>query len=65
MRDLLGKGGDQLWLYANGLDTEPVRKWGDAPEIKSVSRGMTFKRDLVTQLSHNEKHEKERNRLKK
>ena len=49
MRDLLGKGGDQLWLYANGLDTEPVRKWGDAPEIKSVSRGMTFKRDLVTE----------------
>ena len=48
MRDLLGKGGDQLWLYANGLDTEPVRKWGDAPEIKSGSRGMTFKRDLVT-----------------
>ena len=48
-RDLLGKGGDQLWLYANGLDTEPVRKWGDAPEIKSVSRGMTFKRDLVTE----------------
>ena len=49
MRDLLGKGGDQLWLDANGLDTEPVRKWGDAPEIKSVSRGMTFKRDLVTE----------------
>ena len=49
MRDLLGKGGDQLWLYANGLDTEPVRKWGDAPEIKSVNRGMTFKRDLVTE----------------
>ena len=49
MRDLLGKGGDQLWLYANGLDTEPVRKWGDAPEIKSVSRCMTFKRDLVTE----------------
>ena len=49
MRDSLGRGGDQLWLYANGLDTEPVRKWGDAPEIKSVSRGMTFKRDLVTE----------------
>jgi len=49
LRDLLGKGGDQLWIYANGLDTEPVRKWGDAPEIKSVSRGMTFKRDLITE----------------
>ena len=44
---LLGKGGEMLWQYANGLDTEKVRQWGDKPEIKSVSRGMTFKRDLV------------------
>ena len=44
---LLGKGGETLWQYANGLDTERVRQWGDTPEIKSVSRGMTFKRDLV------------------
>ena len=49
LRDLLGKGGDQLWIYANGLDNEPVRKWGDKPEIKSVSRGMPFKRDLITE----------------
>lgn len=45
---LLGKGGDTLWMYANGLDTEPVRKWGDTPEVKSVSHGMTFRRDLMT-----------------
>ena len=44
---LLGKGGEMLWQYANGLDTEKVRQWGDKPEIKSVSRGMTFKRDLI------------------
>ncbi len=49
LRELLGKGGEQLWLYANGLDSEPVRKWGEKPEIKSVSRGMTFKRDLVAE----------------
>ena len=48
MQALLGKAGDMLWLYANGLDTEKVRLWGDTPEIKSVSRGMTFKRNLVT-----------------
>ena len=47
IRALLGKGGEMLWIYANGLDAETVRKWGDAPEIKSVSRGMTFKRNLV------------------
>ena len=49
LRDLLGKGGEQLWIYANGLDNEPVRRWDDKPEIKSVSRGMTFKRDLITE----------------
>ena len=46
---LLGKGGETLWMYANGLDTDPVRKWGDVPEVKSVSHGMTFRRDLVTE----------------
>ena len=45
---LLGKGGETLWIYANGLDTDPVRRWGDVPEVKSVSHGMTFRRDLVT-----------------
>lgn len=45
---LLGKGGETLWAYANGLDTDPVRRWGDAPEVKSVSHGMTFRRDLYT-----------------
>ena len=45
---LLGKGGDMLWAYANGLDDDPVRLWGDVPEVKSVSHGMTFRRDLVT-----------------
>ena len=47
--DLLGKPGDQLWTAANGLDSEPVRLYGDEPEVKSVSRGMTFKRNLVTE----------------
>ncbi len=45
---LLGKGGEALWTYANGLDTDPVRRWGDVPEVKSVSHGMTFRRDLHT-----------------
>lgn len=46
---LLGKGGETLWAYANGLDEEPVRKWRDKPEVKSVSHGMTFRRDLFTE----------------
>lgn len=48
MHSLLGKGGESLWEFANGLDEEPVRQWGDVPEVKSVSHGMTFRRDLVT-----------------
>ena len=49
MRQLLGKGGEQLWIYANGLDNERVRQWGDVEEVKSVSRGMTFRRDLIAE----------------
>ena len=48
MRALLGKHGDLLWRYANGIDDEPVHPYGETREIKSVSRGRTFKRDLVT-----------------
>ena len=46
---LLGKHGDMLWRFANGIDDESVRLFGDEPEVKSVSRGRTFKRDLVTE----------------
>ena len=49
MQSMLGKHGDLLWRYANGIDEEAVRFFGDKPEIKSVSRGRTFKRDLVTE----------------
>ena len=46
--ELLGRHGDLLWHYANGIDDEPVHLFGEEREIKSVSRGRTFKRDLVT-----------------
>ena len=49
MRDLLGKGGDQLWLFANGLDESPVKMFGELDEVKSISKGMTFRRDLVSE----------------
>jgi len=44
----LGKGGEQLWRHANGLDDEPVRPYGERPEIKSVSRGQTFQYNLTS-----------------
>lgn len=43
----LGKQGDTLWRYANGLDREPVRPYDAPRELKSVGNGMTFRRDLV------------------
>ena len=49
MRSMMGKQGEMLWRYANGIDDDPVRLFGDEPEVKSVSRGRTFRRDLVTE----------------
>jgi len=49
MRDILGKGGEHLWISANGLDEEPVRLFGEREEVKSISKGMTFRRDLISE----------------
>ena len=43
----LGKMGDMLWNYANGLDESPVGS-DEEREVKSISNGFTFKHDLVT-----------------
>lgn len=42
----LGKQGDTLWRYANGLDKEPVLPYNAQREVKSVGNSMTFRRDL-------------------
>ena len=47
MRAMLGKQGVSLWQSANGLDDQPVRRYGDDPPVKSVSRGHTFPHDLI------------------
>lgn len=44
---LLGKMGDTLWAYANGLDDAPVRRAGEEDPVKSISNSITFPRDLV------------------
>ena len=49
LRSSLGKQGDVLWRYANGIDDSPVHLFGETREIKSVSRGRTFRRDLVSE----------------
>lgn len=46
LSDKLGKWGEMLWLYANGLDDSPVRKIDEAEPIKSVGNSVTTPRDL-------------------
>lgn len=43
----LGKIGEQLHLYANGLDDSPVLHIGESDDLHSVGNGMTFKRNLM------------------
>ncbi|GHU80929.1 DNA polymerase IV 1 [Clostridia bacterium] len=44
----LGKLGEQLHIYANGLDESPVLRAGESEDLQSVGNGMTFKRNLVS-----------------
>ena len=43
---LLGKQGEQLWQYANGLEHSPVTPAGTYVPPKSVGNGETFSHDL-------------------
>ena len=42
----LGKSGDLLWRYANGMDREPVASFYAPKEVKSVGNSMTFSHDI-------------------
>ncbi|MDR1193255.1 MAG: DNA polymerase IV [Peptococcaceae bacterium] len=45
----LGKHGRSLFLYARGLEREPVQPAWDREDIKSVGNGITFRRDLISE----------------
>lgn len=45
---IFGKCGVQMWAFANGADTSPVMNMSYAEPVKSVGRGTTCPRDLVT-----------------
>ena len=47
LKHKLGKMGDMLYDYANGLDSSPVSA-DDNHDVKSISNGFTFKHDLVS-----------------
>ena len=42
----LGKLGEQVYNYANGLDDDPVKYYYDKSQRKSVSKGITFSSDI-------------------
>lgn len=47
MARLLGKQGDALWLYANGLDTSPVERLGGGEPAKTIGNSITLPRDVT------------------
>jgi len=47
LRKFLGKWGETLWIFANGLDTVPVMKTDLHPTIKGIGNSLTTPRDLV------------------
>ncbi|NLV15591.1 MAG: DNA polymerase IV [Syntrophomonadaceae bacterium] len=47
LRTFLGKWGEALWIFANGLDNSPVVRIGDESMVKSVGNSTTTPRDLV------------------
>ena len=49
LRRRLGKWGEILWFFANGMDTSPVRKISESEQIKSIGNGTTCPRDLQTE----------------
>lgn len=46
LRLVLGKGGETLWRFANGLDNSPVIGSAFAPPPKSIGRSTTPEKDL-------------------
>lgn len=47
LKKLLGKWGETLWAFANGLDMVPVMKTDHENVIKGIGNSMTTPRDLV------------------
>jgi len=47
LKGLLGKWGETLWIFANGMDETPVTSIGFENIIKGIGNSMTTARDLV------------------
>ena len=49
MRRMLGKTGEALWTYANGLDHSPVAAAGAGEPPKTIGNSTTLPRDVTTE----------------
>lgn len=49
MQQMLGRVGDTLWKYANGLDDSPVTPIGGEAEVKTIGNSTTLPRDITTE----------------
>ena len=47
LKRILGKNGETLWLFANGLDSSRVRHKDESDGIKSIGNSTTTPRDLI------------------
>lgn len=47
MADYLGKPGEMLWLYANGIDDSPVAPADEQRQYKSIGNSMTTPKDIL------------------
>ncbi|MEG0943905.1 MAG: DNA polymerase IV [Angelakisella sp.] len=47
IKSCLGKMGEMIWEYANGLDDSPVHSVDYRQDVKSISNNMTFRRNLI------------------
>ena len=47
LKKILGKNGETLWLFANGLDSSRVRHKDETDDIKSIGNSTTTPRDLI------------------
>ena len=47
LKSVFGKHGENLWIFANGLDSSPVKHKDEQSPVKSVGNSTTTPRDLV------------------
>ena len=48
LKNVFGKHGENIWYFANGLDSSPVKHKDEVTELKSVGNSTTTPRDLVS-----------------